>query len=51
MIHTWNMLNTNLQRLCRPTENMTIDEELYREPTSFTQYISSNPEKYGIKLL
>ena len=36
----------------KPTENLTIDEQLYpyRGHTKFTQYIPSKPAKYGIKI-
>ncbi|XP_051176350.1 piggyBac transposable element-derived protein 4-like [Leptopilina boulardi] len=46
------MLNTNLSRLYKPTENLTIDEQLYpfRGHTKFTQYIPSKQAKYGIKI-
>lgn len=41
----WNMLNTNLGTMYRPTENLTIDEQLFpfRGRTKFTQYIPSKP--------
>ena len=48
----WLMLNQNLVKKYRPTENLTVDEQLfpYRGRTRFTQYISSKPAKYGIKV-
>ena len=46
------MFNSNLSKMYNPTENLTIDEQLYpyREHTKFTQYIPSKPTKYGIKI-
>ncbi|XP_018395958.1 PREDICTED: piggyBac transposable element-derived protein 4-like [Cyphomyrmex costatus] len=48
----WTMLNANLSKMYKPTENLTIDEQLYpfRGRTKFTQYIPSKPAKYGIKI-
>lgn len=48
----WTMLNSNLRKYYRPTENLTIDEQLfpYRSRTKFTRYIPSKPAKYGIKV-
>lgn len=48
----WTMLNANLKNVYKPTENLTIDEQLYpfRGHTKFTQYIPSKPAKYGIKI-
>lgn len=48
----WTMLNSNLAKHYRPTEYLTIDEQLfpYRGRTRFTQYIPSKPAKYGIKV-
>ena len=48
----WSMLNNNLAKSYRPTENLTIDEQLYpyKGRTKFTQYIPSKPAKYGIKV-
>lgn len=48
----WIMLNANLAKYYVPTENLTIDEQLYpyRGRTKFTQYIPSKPAKYGIKV-
>ncbi|XP_018407391.1 PREDICTED: piggyBac transposable element-derived protein 4-like [Cyphomyrmex costatus] len=48
----WSMLNSNLQKYYRPTENLTIDEQLfpYRGRMKFKQYIPSKPAKYGIKI-
>lgn len=48
----WTMLNSNLRKYYRPTENLTIDEQLfpYRGRTKFTQYIPSKPARYGIKV-
>ncbi|XP_058789554.1 piggyBac transposable element-derived protein 4 [Phymastichus coffea] len=48
----WKMFNSNLAKLYKPTENLTIDEQLYpyRGHTKFTQYIPSKPAKYGIKI-
>lgn len=47
------MLNANLSKYYKPTEHLTIDEQLivqvpYRSRTKFTEYISSKPAKYGI---
>ena len=46
------MLNKNLQILYKPSESITIDEQLYpyRGHTKFTQYMPSKPAKYGIKV-
>jgi len=48
----WNILNSNLSKMYKPTANLTIDEQLYpfRGHTKFTQYIPSKPAKYGIKI-
>ncbi|XP_044589814.1 piggyBac transposable element-derived protein 3-like isoform X2 [Cotesia glomerata] len=48
----WTMLNSNLAKHYKPTECLTIDEQLYpyRGRTRFTQYIPSKPAKYGIKV-
>jgi len=48
----WTMLNANLSMMYKPTENLTIDVQLYpfRGRTRFTQYIPSKPAKYGIKI-
>ena len=48
----WTMFNSNLSKMYKPTENSTIDEQLYpyRGHTKFTQYIPSKPAKYGIKI-
>ncbi|XP_065662544.1 piggyBac transposable element-derived protein 4-like [Hydra vulgaris] len=48
----WTMLNKNLSQIYKPTENLTVDEQLYpfRGRTKFTQYIPSKPAKYGIKI-
>ena len=48
----WTMLNKNLLQIYKPTENLTVDEQLYpfRGRTKFTQYIPSKPAKYGIKI-
>ena len=48
----WKMMNENLYKFYKPTENLTIDEQLfpYRGRTRFTQYIPSKPAKYGIKI-
>ena len=48
----WNMLNANLATIYKPTEKLTIDEQLYpyRGRTKFTQYMPSKPAKYGIKV-
>ncbi|XP_039969684.1 uncharacterized protein LOC120781528 [Bactrocera tryoni] len=49
---TWKMLNANLAALYRPTEHLTIDEQLYpfRGRTKFTQYMPSKPAKYGLQV-
>ena len=48
----WTMLNKNLSQIYKPTENLTVDEQLYpfRGRTKFTQFIPSKPAKYGIKI-
>lgn len=48
----WTMLNSNLAKHYKPTEYLTIDEQLYpyRGRTKFTQYIPSKSAKYGIKV-
>lgn len=48
----WNMMNMNLEHYYKPSENLTVDEQLfpYRGRTRFTQYIPSKPAKYGIKV-
>ncbi|XP_076267092.1 piggyBac transposable element-derived protein 4 isoform X2 [Rhynchophorus ferrugineus] len=48
----WTMLNSNLAKHYKPTEYLTIHEQLYpyRGRTRFTQYIPSKPAKYGIKV-
>ncbi|XP_046406298.1 piggyBac transposable element-derived protein 3-like [Ischnura elegans] len=48
----WTMLNSNLAKHYKPTDHLTIDEQLfpYRGRTKFTQYIPSKPAKYGIKV-
>lgn len=48
----WNMLNANLATFYKPTESLTIDEQLYpfRGKTKLTQYMPSKPPKYGIKV-
>lgn len=48
----WNMLNCNLDRGYKPSECITVDEQLFpfRGHTKFTQYILSKPAKYGIKV-
>ncbi|XP_076251477.1 uncharacterized protein LOC143190793 [Rhynchophorus ferrugineus] len=47
----WIMLNSNLAKHYKPTEYLTIDDQLhrYRGRTRFTQYIPSKPAKHGIK--
>lgn len=48
----WEMLNNNLSQMYKPTESLTIDEQLYpfRGRTKFTQYMPKKPAKYGIKV-
>ena len=48
----WIMLNSNLEKAYKPYECITIDEQLFpfTSHTKFTQYIPSNPAKYGVKL-
>ncbi|XP_017795845.1 PREDICTED: piggyBac transposable element-derived protein 4-like [Habropoda laboriosa] len=48
----WIMLNANLTKAYKPSENLTIDEQLfpYKGRTKFTQYMPSKPAKYGIKI-
>lgn len=48
----WTMMNNNLAMHYKPSEHLTIDEQLfpYRGRTRFTQYIPSKPAKYGIKV-
>lgn len=49
----WTTLNQNVHKNYKPTENITVDEQLfpYRGHTTFTQYIPSKPAKYGINIL
>lgn len=46
------MLVDNLRINYKPSENITVDEQLFpfRGRTRFTQYIPSKPAKYGIKV-
>lgn len=46
------LLNANLVKCYNPSENLTVDEQLYafRGRTRFTQFIPSKPAKYGIKV-
>ena len=46
------MLNTNLRSNYKPSDSLTIDEQLFpfRGRTKFTQYMPSKPSKYGIKV-
>ena len=46
------MLNRNLEKVYKPYECITIDEQLFlfRSHTQFTQYTPSTPAKYGIKV-
>lgn len=48
----WAMLNENLSANYKPSDCLTVDEQLfpYRGGTTFTQYIPSKPAKYGIKV-
>lgn len=48
----WTLLNSNLSSHYKPSECLTVDEQLfpYRGGTPFTQYIPSKPAKYGIKI-
>lgn len=48
----WLIMNANLHAHYKPSENLTIDEQLFpfRGRTRFTQYIPSKPAKYGIKV-
>lgn len=48
----WTMINSNLHKNYKPSESITVDEQLfpYRGKTKFTQYIPSKPSKYGIKV-
>nr|XP_047129361.1 uncharacterized protein LOC124809345 [Hydra vulgaris] len=48
----WRMLNNNLAKHYKPTEHLTIDEQLYpyRGRIKFTQYIPLKPAKHGIKV-
>uniref|UniRef100_A0A336MDY1 CSON010564 protein n=1 Tax=Culicoides sonorensis TaxID=179676 RepID=A0A336MDY1_CULSO len=47
----WLLLNNNLQKCYKPSDCITVDEQLFpfRGHTRFTQYIPSKPSKYGIK--
>jgi hypothetical protein len=44
--------DSNLAKHYKPTEHLTIDEQLYpyRSRTKFIKYIPSKPAKYGIKV-
>jgi hypothetical protein len=48
----WNLFNENCQRHYTPTENLTVDEQLF--PTKarcrFTQFMPNKPDKFGIKI-
>ena len=48
----WIMLNRNLKEAYKPSECITIDEELFpfRGHTKFTQHTPSRSAKYGIKV-
>lgn len=48
----WTMLNSNLVEMYRPTDCLTIYEQLfpYCGRTGFTQYIPAKPAKCGIKV-
>ncbi|XP_047534335.1 piggyBac transposable element-derived protein 1-like [Vanessa atalanta] len=48
----WTMFISNLKKLYKPRECITVDKQLYgyRGRTRFTQYMPSKPEKYGIKI-
>ena len=48
----WIMLNKNLEKVYKPHDCITIDEQLFpfRGHTKFTQYIPSKPARYGIKI-
>lgn len=48
----WTMFISNLNKMYKPRECITVDEQLYgyRGRTRFTQYMPSKPEKYGIKI-
>ena len=48
----FNEINTLLFRYYTPSEYVTVDEELvpFRSRCPFRQYISSKPDKYGMKL-
>ena len=48
----WQMLQHNLAAAYTPHEALTVDEQLfpYRGRTRFTQYITSKPAKYGLKV-
>ena len=48
----WNIINRNLQKHCMPGSNLTIDEQLvsFRGRVSFSQYMPSKPDKYGMKI-
>ena len=47
----WIMLNSNLEKACKPYEYITIDEQLFpfSSHTKFTKYILFKPAKNGIK--
>jgi len=48
----WTMLNANLEKIYRPIQCLTVDEQLspYWGGTRFTQHIPSKPTKYDIKI-
>lgn len=47
----WNPFNENCVACYNPHENITIDEQLYpcKARCSFTQYIATKPDKFGLK--
>ena len=47
----FNRFNENCQRCYRPSPEMTIDEQLFstKARCSFTQYLPSKPDKFGMK--
>jgi hypothetical protein len=51
-LEIWNLFNENCRRHYTPTENLTVDEQLF--PTKarcrFTQFMPNKPDKFGIKI-
>lgn len=48
----WEMMNKNLSMCYKPSDAITVDEQLYpfKGRVKFLQYMPSKPAKYGIKI-